>query len=94
MFNPYIRGWINYYSHFYKTALYPALLRIDAFLLRWARRKFKRFRHAPRTARSWLARVVRTSPGCLLIGRFFMAEAGHWEPYESRFTYGSGSAQG
>jgi RNA-directed DNA polymerase len=63
MFNPYIRGWINYFSHFYKTALYPTLLRIDVFLLRWARRKFKRFRYAPRRARSWLARVVRTSPG-------------------------------
>ena len=33
MFNPYIRGWINYFSHFYKSALYPTLLRIDAFLL-------------------------------------------------------------
>jgi RNA-directed DNA polymerase len=63
MFNPHIRGWINYFSHFYKTALYPTLLRIDVFLLRWARRKFKRFRYAPRRARSWLARVVRTSPG-------------------------------
>ena len=63
MFNPHIRGWINYFSHFYKTALYPTLLRIDVFLLRWARRKFKRFRYAPRRPRSWLARVVRTSPG-------------------------------
>jgi RNA-directed DNA polymerase len=62
MFNPYIRGWINYYSHFYKSALHPTLLRIDAFLLKWARRKFKRFRYAPRRARNWLARVIRTSP--------------------------------
>jgi hypothetical protein len=23
MFNPYIRGWINYYGPLYKTALYP-----------------------------------------------------------------------
>jgi hypothetical protein len=22
VFNPYIRGWINYYSHFYRSALY------------------------------------------------------------------------
>ena len=43
MFNPYIRGWINYYSQFYKSALYPTLRRIDAYLLRWARRKFKPF---------------------------------------------------
>ena len=63
MFNPYIRGWINYYSHFYKSALYPTLLRIDAALLRWARRKFKRLRQQPRGARNWLARVIRTSPG-------------------------------
>jgi len=34
MFNPYIRGWINYYSHFYKSELYPTLRRIDAFLAR------------------------------------------------------------
>lgn len=63
MFNPYIRGWISYYSHFYKSALYSTLLRIDAFLLKWARRKFKRFRKRPKAARDWLARVIRTSPG-------------------------------
>jgi Bacterial extracellular solute-binding proteins, family 5 Middle/Group II intron, maturase-specific domain len=62
MFNPYIRGWINYYSHFYKSALYPTLRRIDAFLLWWARRKFKRLRQRPKGARDWLARVIRSSP--------------------------------
>ena len=63
MFNPYIRGWINYYSHFYKSALHPVLRRIDRYLIRWARRKFKRFRRRPRAARTWLARIIRTSPG-------------------------------
>ena len=63
MFNPYIRGWINYYSHFYKSALHPVLRRIDRYLIRWARRKFKRFRRRPRAARTWLARVIRSSPG-------------------------------
>lgn len=62
MFNPYIRGWINYYSHFYKSELYPTLRRIDAFLVRWARRKFKRLRQRPKVARDWLARVIRSSP--------------------------------
>lgn len=61
MFNPYICGWINYYSHFYKSALYPTLRRIDVFLIRWARRKFKRFRQRPKAAREWLARVVRST---------------------------------
>ncbi len=32
MFNPYIQGWINYYSHFYRSVLCRTLLRIDAYL--------------------------------------------------------------
>ena len=62
MFNPYIRGWINHYSHFYKSELYPPLRRIDVFLVRWARRKFKRLRQRPKGARDWLARVIRSTP--------------------------------
>ena len=62
MFNPYIRGWINYYSHFYKSELYPTLRRIDVHLVRWVRRKFKRLRHQPKGARLWLARVIGASP--------------------------------
>jgi len=32
MYKPRIRGWINYYSHFYKTQLPPTLTRIDAYI--------------------------------------------------------------
>ena len=63
MFAPYIRGWINYYSHFYKSALYPSLGLIDDHLTRWARRKFKRLRQRPKGARLWLAGVIRRTPG-------------------------------
>jgi hypothetical protein len=28
MSNPYIRGWINYYGHFYRSALYWTLNRV------------------------------------------------------------------
>jgi RNA-directed DNA polymerase len=38
MYNPCIRGWITYYSHFYRTQLRPTLKRIDAYVIRWARR--------------------------------------------------------
>jgi group II intron reverse transcriptase/maturase len=62
VYNPYIRGWINYYSHFYKSALSWTLRRIDAVLIRWARNKFKRLRPRPKGARDWLARVIRTNP--------------------------------
>jgi group II intron reverse transcriptase/maturase len=74
MFNPYIRGWINYYGHFYQSALYPTLRRIDEALINWARRKFKRLRQRPKGARDWVVKVAHTSPGLfahwsLLYGR-------------------------
>jgi group II intron reverse transcriptase/maturase len=37
MYNPCIRGWIGYYSNFYKMQLRPTLKRIDAYVIRWAR---------------------------------------------------------
>src|ERR1700687_3921597 len=57
MVNPSIRGWINYYSHFYKSAMYPTLRRIDVFLIRWARRKFKRLRQQDAGSRDWRGRA-------------------------------------
>jgi RNA-directed DNA polymerase len=34
MVNPHIRGWINYFGHFYRSALYWTLNRVDAVLVR------------------------------------------------------------
>ena len=84
MFNPYIRGWINYYSHFYQSAFYPTLRRIDAALARWTQKKFKRLRQKPKGARGWITKVAHTSTGLFAIGRFCMVDARRWEPYESR----------
>ena len=59
MFNPIIRGWINYYGHYYKSALYPTLRHIDAKLAQWAYWKYKTLRGHRRRARHWLDRVAR-----------------------------------
>jgi len=75
MFNQHIRGWIGYYGHFYKSALYPTLRKIDAHLLRWAARKYKRLRQRPRQARAWLVAIRRDQPELFA----------HW-----RFVYGDG----
>ena len=80
MFNPYIRGWINYYSHFYKSALRSTLRRIDVHLIKWARRKFKRLPQKSKGARAWLARVIRTSPGLFA----------HWKLLHVGWTLGAG----
>ena len=42
--NPIVAGWINYYGRFYRTALDPLLQRVNAYLRRWAGRKYKRLR--------------------------------------------------
>ncbi len=61
-YNPIIRGWIGYYGNFYRTQLRPLLRRIDLYVIRWARRKFKRLRYKTRGARDWLARLCRAKP--------------------------------
>jgi len=59
MFNATIRGWVNYYGAFCKSALYPTLQQIDRKLVLWATRKHKRLRGHRRRARHWLARIAR-----------------------------------
>ena len=62
LYNPYIRGWINYYGSFYRTQLRPTLKRIDLYVIRWARRKFKRLRRKTKGARDWFDRLRRANP--------------------------------
>jgi RNA-directed DNA polymerase len=33
--NPVVRGWMQYYGAFYRSALHPFLQRINAYLMRW-----------------------------------------------------------
>lgn len=39
--NPVLRGWIGYYGRFYRSALYPLLQRVNTYLLRWIRKKYR-----------------------------------------------------
>jgi RNA-directed DNA polymerase len=64
MINPVVAGWINYYGRFYKSRLIRFLeQQINPFLVKWARRKYKRFRRAPRKARRRLAEIASAFPG-------------------------------
>lgn len=62
MFSPVIRGWINYYGKFYKSALYPTLRQLNRTLVRWAMRKFKKLKGHRRRAEHWLGNVARRQP--------------------------------
>ncbi|KJS64519.1 MAG: DNA polymerase, partial [Peptococcaceae bacterium BICA1-7] len=61
-FNPVIRGWLNYYSCFYKSELTPVLRHINRALVRWVRWKYKKFARHQRRARLWLGKVARREP--------------------------------
>jgi RNA-directed DNA polymerase len=65
--NPIVRGWINYYGAFYRSALTPFLQRINAYLMRWVRKKYRRLQGRRKAQQAW-QRVVKQHP------RFFA----HW----------------
>jgi RNA-directed DNA polymerase len=59
--NPVIRGWMTYYGRFYRTGLHGLLRRINTYLVRWARRKFRRLRAFKRAKRWWYG-LLRRQP--------------------------------
>ena len=62
MFNPILRGWIQYYGRYYRSALYPTMRALDRDLALWAKRKYKKLRHHLRRATHWIARISRRDP--------------------------------
>ncbi len=60
--NAILRGWINYYGQYYKSELYPVFHVLNRILVRWARRKYKRFKFHQRGATHWLRRIAYKQP--------------------------------
>lgn len=51
--NPIVRGWTQYYGAFHRSAMYPLLARINAYLVRWIRNKYKRLRPVKKAIKCW-----------------------------------------
>ena len=62
MFNPILRGWLQYYGRYYRSAVYLSMLQLDKALARWASQKYKRLRRRQRRAHQWVARISRRAP--------------------------------
>jgi len=60
--NPVLRGWVNYYGQYYKSALYRVFNMLNRSLLRWVMRKYKRFRFHQRRATQWLRGIAKRQP--------------------------------
>ena len=65
MFHPKIRGWLQYYGRYYRSALYPYMRQLDRSLAQWAHRKYKKLRGHLRRAQHWIARISRRDPKLL-----------------------------
>ncbi len=52
---------MQYYGAFYRSALHPLLARINAYLMRWSRHKYKRLRRFRAAYAVW-QRVTRQYP--------------------------------
>jgi RNA-directed DNA polymerase len=50
--NPIVRGWLQYYGRFYKSKLYALCKRINTYLVRWARKKYRRL-HGFKKVHAW-----------------------------------------
>ena len=57
--NPIVAGWMQYYGKFTRSYLYPLLARINSYLMRWARNKYKRLRSYRRCKKWWLTLIER-----------------------------------
>lgn len=63
MFNPIIRGWLQYYGRYYRSALYPTMRALDRDLALWAKRKYKKLHGHLRRATHWIACISSRDPG-------------------------------
>ena len=55
---------MQYYGAFYRSALYPVLKRINGYLVRWLRKKYKRLKTFKKAHAAW-GRVTSQYPGCV-----------------------------
>ena len=61
MFNSKIQGWINYYTHYYKSGINKVLRYINRCLIKWARRKYKKLKSNKRAV-NWLMTIAQREP--------------------------------
>ena len=60
--NPQIRGWLNYYGKFRMWEMHYVFRLLHSRLVRWARRKYKRYKNSIRRAYEWLKRIKKQFP--------------------------------
>jgi RNA-directed DNA polymerase len=56
------RGWINYYGKFYQSKMKNVLQALNHAIVRWAARRYKRFKGSKKRTWQWLIRCYKGNP--------------------------------
>ncbi len=56
--NPTVRGWIQYYGKFYASELHKVMRILNSSIIRWARRRYKRFKRRLAKATEWVKKMT------------------------------------
>ncbi len=60
--NPILRGWMNYFGKFNRSAMKRAIDCVQMRVIRWAMCKYRKFRGNRRRAEEWLGQVRKREP--------------------------------
>ncbi len=69
MYNSKIQGWINYYTHYYKSGINDVLRYINRCLIKWVRRKYKKLNSRKRAV-NWLMEIAKREPNLFAHWKF------------------------
>jgi len=62
LYNPVLRGWIEYYGCYVRSALNPVLRHFNKTLVKWAMHKYKRFRGKKTKAMLFIKEIFKRQP--------------------------------
>ena len=62
MFNPVLRGWLQYYGRFYPSAMYPVLRHFNQTLIAWAMKKYRRLKGHKTRAGHFMEGIAKRQP--------------------------------
>jgi RNA-directed DNA polymerase len=74
--NPILRGWLNYYGKYNRSAMYPVLGHFNKTLVRWMMKKYKTLRRGKTRAVLFLEQIAEKNPNLFvhwemgMVGRF------------------------
>jgi len=62
IYNPILRGWMNYYGRYSPSSLHPVLKQFNKTLVKWMMHKYKRLRRNRTKARALLQEIAARQP--------------------------------